>query len=247
MDDKIIIKGQRAEVVLLEIQKNVVLQCCCSESSRNNCHTKRELMIIPDENHLTFCLAKLAIRNISNNPLNIHSGEGLSLYSLIDTDRQTYLNDKTVKVKCVYDNVILSLPLTNITFGSEVFDKNTVQIHHLDAFFFYVALVSTLLISRMGHFHRGGLAVGSHYESERDNYLFIFSEAHDKAVKLEREAEYPVALLDNSLRAFLEEMAYPHIDKFFYKDVKDRYCFDTYSCFEILEKGFTINSINSLL
>jgi SNF2 family DNA or RNA helicase len=92
MNDKIIFEGHRAEVTLIELQKNVVLKCCCPESLRNNCHTKRELMIIPDENHLTFCLAKLAIKNISNDSLTIHSGEGLSLYSLIDTDRQTYLN-----------------------------------------------------------------------------------------------------------------------------------------------------------
>src|SRR4030042_434279 len=92
MDEKIIIKGQRAEVVLIELKKNITLQCCCPESSRNNCRTKRELMIIPDENRLTFCLAKLAIRNISNNPLTVHSGEGLSLYSLTGTDSQTYLN-----------------------------------------------------------------------------------------------------------------------------------------------------------
>lgn len=97
MEDKITLEGQRAIVTLVKLQKNTVFECCCPESSRENCPNKKLLMIIPDRNSLICCLAKVAIKNISNNPLSIHAGDELMQYSLIDTDRQIYVNQTVCK------------------------------------------------------------------------------------------------------------------------------------------------------
>lgn len=158
----------------------------------------------------------------------------------------------TIKVRCIFDNVIFSLPLSDITFNSREFDNKTTILNCIETFFSLIAMFSTLFISKMGHIFRGGISMGSHYEMERDNYLFIFSEAHNKAVHLEREATYPRILLEDDLRSYLNEMSYPHMDEFFYKDDDDgRYCFDIYSILQIMDnrqnvltdinKGLTLN------
>jgi len=110
---------------------------------------------------------------------------------------------------------------------------------------------ATLFIAKMGHLLRGGISAGTHYESERANYLFIFSEAHNKAVRLEGRAEYPRILLDDNLKSQLEEMNYTHMDKFFYEDSDGRCCFDIYSVLPVfpnrkdfltdINKGITLN------
>ncbi len=143
----------------------------------------------------------------------------------------------TIKVRCIFDNVIFSLPLSNIKFNSDEFDNKTTILNCIETFFSLIAMFSTLFISKMGHIFRGGISMGSHYETERDNYLFIFSEAHNKAVHLEREAKYPRILLEDNLRLYLNEMSYSHIDKFFYKDDDGRYCFDMYSILQIMDNS----------
>jgi hypothetical protein len=157
----------------------------------------------------------------------------------------------TIKVRCIYDNIIFSLPLSDITFNSPEFDNNTTVLNCIETFFSFMAMFSTLFISKMGHLLRGGISADLHYESEHENYLFIFSEAHNKAVRLEEEAVYPRILLDDSLRLQLEEISYPYMDKFFYKDEDGRYCFDIYSILQIMDnrqnvltdinKGITLN------
>lgn len=86
-------------------------------------------------------------------------------------------------------------------------------------------------IRKMGLLLRGGISIGSHYESEKNNYLMIFSEAHNKAVRLEGEANDPRILLEESLRSYLEEILYPSIDKRFYIDPDGLHCLDIYSVF----------------
>lgn len=143
----------------------------------------------------------------------------------------------TIKIRCIFDSVIFSLPLSAIKFNSREFDNKTTIINCIETFFSLIAMFSTLFISKMGHVFRGGISMGSHYETERDNYLFIFSEAHNKAVRLEREATYPRILLEDNLRLYLNEMSYSHMDKFFYKDDDGRYCFDMYSILQIMDNS----------
>lgn len=156
-----------------------------------------------------------------------------------------------IKVRCIFDNIIFSLLLSDITFNSREFDNKTTILNCIETFFSLIAMFATLFISKMGHIFRGGISMGSHYESERDNYLFIFSEAHNKAVHLEKEATNPRVLLEDRLRSYLIDMSYSHMDKFFYKDDDGRYCFDIYSILQIMDnrqnvlthisKGLTLN------
>ncbi len=144
---------------------------------------------------------------------------------------------ETIKIRCIFDSVIFSLPLSAITFNSREFDNKTTIMNCIETFFSLIAMFSTLFISKMGHIFRGGISIGSHYETERDNYLFIFSEAHNKAVHLEREAKYPRILLEDNLKLYLNEISYTHMDKFFYKDDDGHYCFDMYSILQIMDNS----------
>ena len=159
----------------------------------------------------------------------------------------------TIKVRFIYDNIIFSVPRSGIKFNSPEFDNNATALNCIETFFSFMAMFSILFISKMGLILRGGISLGTHYESERENYVFIFSEAHNKAVRLEREAGYPRILLDDTLRAYLDKMGYSHMNKSFYKDEYGRYCFDIYSILDIMDnkqkqnfltdinKGLTLN------
>lgn len=116
-----------------------------------------------------------------------------------------------IKVRFIYDNIIFSLPLSDITFSSQEFDKKTTVLNCIETFFSLISMFSTFFIGKMGSLLRGGISIGSHYESEKDNYLMIFSEAHNKAVRLEREANYPRIILEESLR--LREIIYNNRNK----------------------------------
>jgi len=153
-----------------------------------------------------------------------------------------------IKVRCIYDNIIFSLPLSGIRFSSQKYDKETIALHCIENFFLYMALVTTLFISEVKHLLRGGISIGSHYESERDNYLFIFSEAHNQAVKLENKDtnKYPRILLDDKLRDYLISKSFSHIDKFFYTDEAGLYCFDIYSILSDCDKQQIIQTLTKI-
>ncbi len=140
-----------------------------------------------------------------------------------------------VGVRFVFDNIIFSLPLSDTAFQSNEVDDKATTLNCIYAFFALMAMFSTSLIAETGTLLRGGISIGSHYESERDKYLFIFSEAHNKAVKLEREAGQPRILLDDKLRQYLEKIAYPNMEKHFYIDQEERHCFDFYSYLNIID------------
>jgi len=139
-----------------------------------------------------------------------------------------------VKVKFVYDSIILTLPLSDINIELPKYDTDKTIFHRIDSFFSMMATMSTLFICTTGYVLRGGISIGKHYETERENYLFIFSEAHNEAVKLEEAAEFPRIILDNNSRMQLDKMLYPNMDKFFYNDIGGCYCFDIYSKLHIL-------------
>ncbi len=161
----------------------------------------------------------------------------------------------SIKVRCIYDNIIFSLPLSDIAFNSKKFDQHETVLNCIETFFSLIAMSATLFIAKMGHLLRGGISAGTHYESERVNYLFIFSEAHNKAVCLEGQAEYPRILLDDNLQLQLQKMNYTNMDRFFYEDEDGRLCFDIYSVLPVspnpqdfltdINKGVTLNIRNN--
>lgn len=162
----------------------------------------------------------------------------------------------SIKVRFIYDNIIFSLPLSEISFSSQKYDEKTTILNCIETFFSLMSMFSTFFIGKMGSLLRGGISIGSHYESEKNNYLLIFSEAHNKAVRLEGEAIYPRIILEDSLRTHLEEISYQNINKFFYKDQEGYYCFDIYSVLHVIgnthdvltdiNKGITLNMETNL-
>ena len=140
----------------------------------------------------------------------------------------------SIKVRFIYDNIIFSLQLSDASFRSQEYDKNTTIQNCIETFFSLMSMFSTIFIGKTGSLLRGGISLGSHYESEKNNYLMIFSEAHNKAVRLEGAANYPRIILEDGLRTYLEEISYTHIDKFFYKDQDGYHCFNIYSVFYVI-------------
>lgn len=143
------------------------------------------------------------------------------------------------KLRCIFDSLIFSLPIPDITFHSKEFDNEKTVLNCIETFFSFMAMVCAMFISKMGLIFRGGISIGPHYESERENYLFIFSEAHNKAVGLEEANGYPLIRLHDDLRLYLDEISYP-FDRWFYKDEHDNYCLDIYSIFQIIPNKKTV-------
>lgn len=153
----------------------------------------------------------------------------------------------TIKMRYVFDNLIVSLPLSHTSINSQEFDNETITSHCIEAFFIYMALVSTFIISKVNHLFRGGISVGEHYEAERENYLFIFSQAHNQAVRLEKDdTKHPRILLDDRLRADLIKRSFPHMDKFFYKDDDGFNCFDIYSSLSVFNEQRIIQTMTEI-
>lgn len=149
-----------------------------------------------------------------------------------DVEIQDYFKKvvDTIRVRCIADSFIFTLPVSKVIFRCKSWDEETTVTNCIETYFSAMTFFATLFVSTMGHVLRGGISIGNHYESERENQLFIFSEAHNRAVTLEKEkAEYPRIVLDEPLRKYLEEISYPNIDKFFYKEEDGYYCLDIYS------------------
>jgi len=151
----------------------------------------------------------------------------------------------SVKVRFIYDNVIFSLPLSELEFDSHENDEGISSIDCIELFFSSIALFSTFFIGKMGTLLRGGISIGSHYESERDRYLFIFSDAHNNAVRLESDAKYPRILLDDTLRSYLDTISYP-MGKYFFRDEDGRCCFDIYAAFDILGEELSLLTLTDI-
>ncbi len=131
------------------------------------------------------------------------------------------------RVRLVSDNIIFSLPISNIT-ADTLCNKNKALGYCLDTLFSLMSLSCFFIIELTGCPLRGGISMGTHYESESEKYLFVLSEAHNNAVDLEKEAKYPRMLLDNKVLAYMDEISYPK-NHFFYKDEYGDYCFDWYA------------------
>lgn len=161
-------------------------------------------------------LSEINLKDVANEP---------------DVEIQDYFKKvvDTIQVRCVADSFIFTLPVSKINFRCKTWDEKTTVGNCIETYFSVMTLFATLFISKMGYLLRGGISIGNHYKSERDDQLFIFSEAHNRAVTLEnRKAEYPRIVLDEPLHKYLEEISYPHIRKFFYKDEDGYYCLDIY-------------------
>jgi len=128
---------------------------------------------------------------------------------------------KATRIRNNADSFIFTLPV------------HEVGLHCPETLVAYFLTITTFVISftvQMGHLLRGGISIGKHYESERERQLFIFSEAHNRAVTLEsKKAVYPRIIIDDRLLLYLKDISFSY-GGLFYKD-DDYYCLDIYNIF----------------
>jgi hypothetical protein len=153
---------------------------------------------------------------------------------------------KAIHVRNNADSFIFTLPLSKVNYRGLSFDKKGTLLNCIETYFSVMTMFATLFTSKMGHLLRGGISIGNHYENERENQLFVFSEAHNRAVTLEsRKSKNPRILLDDALLLYLKETSYPHVAKFFYRDEDGFYCLDIYSALGVWgeRKGDVLSDI----
>ncbi|MBI5099780.1 MAG: hypothetical protein HZB30_11140 [Nitrospirae bacterium] len=153
-----------------------------------------------------------------------------------DEEEQQYFQKITnaIHVRNNADSFIFTLPVSEINFRSTSFDEKTTVLNCIETYFSLMTMFTTLFISKMGYLLRGGISIGKHYESDRDQQLFVFSEAHNRAVTLEtKKAVNPRIVMDKNLQLYLKEISYPNIHKFFYEDEDGYYCLNIYTALRI--------------
>ena len=137
-----------------------------------------------------------------------------------------------VKIRVASDNVLFLLPAGSVMVeGSTVPSKQRDRAlqYCFETLFNVMSHCCCRIIAFTGCPLRGAIAMGFHYESERQNFLFAVSEALNNAVVLEKEAKRPRILLSTKVSECLHGISYPHTDQFFYKDESGDHCFDWYA------------------
>lgn len=130
---------------------------------------------------------------------------------------------KRTRVRNNADSFIFVLPVPDVGLHSPETSA------FIETYFLTITMFVIYFIAQIGYLLRGGVSIGNHYESERERQLFIFSEAHNRAVTLEsKKADNPRIVMDEHLQLYFEQVSYPFIDRFFYKDEDGCYCLDIY-------------------
>ena len=134
---------------------------------------------------------------------------------------------ETVSVRVVSDSVVFSMWISDIHADTPA-GKNRALGYCLETMFTVMSYSFSMIIAKTGYVLRGGISIGTHYESEREKYLFVLSQPLNRAVLLEKDAKCARMLVDSKSIAYLNEIAYEHADQFFYKDESGDCCFDWY-------------------
>jgi hypothetical protein len=194
--------------------------------------TKPEL--VKEMENLFYGIVVDAMRKLSQLELEDITGEP-------DPEIQEYYSKvvSSIRVRCISDSFIFTLPVSAVNFRCKLYDEKTTVGNCIETLFSAMVMLSTLFISKMGYILRGGISYGNHYESERDRQFFIFSEAFNRAVQLEKGvAKAPRIVMDEHVLQYLREIGYPNIDKYFYKDGEDGYfCLDIYKSLRIFRNA----------
>ena len=134
---------------------------------------------------------------------------------------------ESFSVRVVSDNVVFTGWVSGVH-ADTLAGENRALGYCLETLFTVMSLSFSMIIAKTGYVLRGGISIGTHYESERQRYLFVLSEALNRAVRLEKKAKCPRILVDSVSIAYLTKIAYEHTDQFFYKDECGDHYFDWY-------------------
>lgn len=134
-----------------------------------------------------------------------------------------------IKIDLVSDTAIVSLDISKASFEHPSRNCRT-DISCIDVFLKVITYFCIQLMAEIGAVLRGGIAIGPHYLSRKENSLFIFSEAYLRAYELaEHEAHVPRIIVDNNLWCFLSENnQLDSLKDWFYEDNDAYLCVNLY-------------------
>ncbi|MDY7034240.1 MAG: hypothetical protein SVY10_20335 [Thermodesulfobacteriota bacterium] len=138
-----------------------------------------------------------------------------------------------ISIRFISDTILFSLQFSKIRFYPSVCSREETISHCIHLYLALVSNFCTLFIAKTGLLLRGGISIGSHYESEsnrQENNFFVFSRAYLNAYRLERAAKNPRILVDDTFWSYLKEISFHNSEFYFYRDKDKRNCFDFY-CF----------------
>src|SRR3989304_6376585 len=173
------------------------------------------------------------IRDVIKNTIQIFDG-----YKNVN-DKDIHLANRSIieniRYQVLSDSILIMLPL-NINIYVERGPIANSQSIALLIFLQIISINFFYISSKLGYFLRGSIALGPHYqtllmESNPENQ-FIFSKALVNAVELEKKANYPRILIDNTLLAFIHKQNQNLLDFNIHKDYDGHLMLNVYSFLE---------------
>lgn len=159
--------------------------------------------------------------------------QSISKQTLRSKEYDKYAEDilNAISVRLISDTILYTLPLSEITFSHPQFTQSETISNCLHFFFKFVSRFCVTFIGKTGYVLRGGISIGSHYESESDEggrFLFMFSKAYLNAYDQEKKAKDARIVIDSNLWSYLEELSFEENKEFFYKDQDGKRCLEFY-------------------
>lgn len=152
---------------------------------------------------------------------------------------------RAIDVKFISDTILITLNLNKTEVEFPDFNKDERLFHCIHIYLRNVCMLSTIFIATTGLVIRGGISMGSHYETQHESSLFIFSQAYLNAYRLEKEARLPRILIDNELFQFLKGFPLSGMGDFFFDD-EDKKCLNIYAHFDrIVEPRLFLQGIKT--
>jgi len=174
-------------------------------------------------------LQSLIKDRVVNFPQRLHRELPMNNDVLLNYRSKIY---EAISMKAISDTILCTLYLDRLDFRTpEEADFDTIS-DAIWAYFQLIIIFCLYFIAKTGHIFRGGVSIGTHYESNLDSpgNLFIFSTSYIKAFKAEKEAFYSRIVIDKELQSYLRSLErFEYIKENLYEDSDGIYCIDIYS------------------
>lgn len=174
---------------------------------------------------------------------------------IANEDYQVYGNKmvETYNSRIICDSALFTMNISKISPDSR-YDYNTHISNHLWFYFNAISMFYMMFTAKTGYIVRGGIALGPHYENNKDKHLFIFSQAYIDAFKLEQEQkgkDLARVNIHENLLLYLKKISFPHFNECFDTDLDGSIRFNLYLFLKAeqdfrnvlfdLKKGITAN------
>lgn len=167
------------------------------------------------------------IRDTINNTIHLFVGYKNESNSIIHSTNRSIIDNTTYQV--LSDSILIILPadITTKDVPTDDFQSTSLLI------FLQIVSMNFLFISSLlGYFLRGSIVFEPHYQvplNQNDsNNQFIFSKALVTAVELEKKANYPRILIDETILKFINKLEHNIVDYSIRKDFDNQSMLDVY-------------------